>query len=242
MCTRVSTSVITSCEYVSSLSKLPFSIRTPAVLAPGPRAHPRDLIWTNHLHYICITLHLQWPCLQQGHILRFLRLGLHSLGRWLGAGTFRCSFRTTVSGPSRWPQAGEGNSSGLNPQPVTQAWCSRHLFLLAGSLQALSPLYPLCGPCGASSSLPGLDVPPGATDTARFGRHMEPALSQTRTILRAHHSQWSERKRKTNTIWYHLYMESKLWNKWDYERKRNRPTNIESKLMVTKGERRGRIN
>ena len=24
------------------------------------------------------------------------------------------------------------------------------------------------------------------------------------------------RKRKTNTIWYHLYVESKIWHKWTY--------------------------
>ena len=32
------------------------------------------------------------------------------------------------------------------------------------------------------------------------------------------------RKRKTNTIWCHLYVESKIWHKWTYIQNRNRPT------------------
>ena len=32
------------------------------------------------------------------------------------------------------------------------------------------------------------------------------------------------RKRKTNTIWYHLYVESKIWHKWTYQWNRNRIT------------------
>ena len=33
------------------------------------------------------------------------------------------------------------------------------------------------------------------------------------------------------------YMESKIWYKWTYLQNRNRLTDIENKLMVTKGER-----
>ena len=36
-----------------------------------------------------------------------------------------------------------------------------------------------------------------------------------------------------------LYMESKIWNKWTYLWNRNRLTDIENKIMVTKGEREG---
>ena len=44
------------------------------------------------------------------------------------------------------------------------------------------------------------------------------------------------RQRKTNII-YHLYTESeKKWYKWTYLQNRNRLTDIENKLMVTKGE------
>ena len=44
-------------------------------------------------------------------------------------------------------------------------------------------------------------------------------------------------QRKVNIIWYHLYMESKKsWYKWTYLQNRNRLTDIENKLMVTKGE------
>ena len=44
------------------------------------------------------------------------------------------------------------------------------------------------------------------------------------------------RKRKTNTIWYHLHAESKIWHKRTYLWNRNRITNIENRLVVVKGE------
>ena len=47
------------------------------------------------------------------------------------------------------------------------------------------------------------------------------------------------RKRKTNTIWYHLYGESKIWYKWTYLQNRNRFTDIDHKLAVAKGEAKG---
>ena len=45
------------------------------------------------------------------------------------------------------------------------------------------------------------------------------------------------RQKETNTIWYHLYVESKIWHKWTYLQNRNRLTDIENKFMVTKWER-----
>ena len=43
---------------------------------------------------------------------------------------------------------------------------------------------------------------------------------------------------KTNIIWYLLYVESKKkWYKRTYVQNTNRLTDIENKLMVTKGER-----
>ena len=47
-------------------------------------------------------------------------------------------------------------------------------------------------------------------------------------------------QKKTNTMWYHLYVESKIWHKWTYLWNRNRLTDIESRLVVAKGERGGR--
>ena len=47
-------------------------------------------------------------------------------------------------------------------------------------------------------------------------------------------------KEKTNTIWYHIYVESKIWHKWTYLWNKNRLSVIENKVMVTKGERWGR--
>ena len=40
--------------------------------------------------------------------------------------------------------------------------------------------------------------------------------------------------RKTNIIWYPLYVESKIGHKWTYPQNRNRLTDIENKLGVDK--------
>ena len=41
----------------------------------------------------------------------------------------------------------------------------------------------------------------------------------------------------TKTIWYHLYMESKIWHKWTHVQNRNRLTDTQNRLVVAKGER-----
>ena len=41
-------------------------------------------------------------------------------------------------------------------------------------------------------------------------------------------------QRKTSIIWYHLFEESKKFYKWTHLENRNRFTDIENKLMVTK--------
>ena len=46
-------------------------------------------------------------------------------------------------------------------------------------------------------------------------------------------------QRKINTVWYHLYVESKKYNKLVNIKKRSRLTDIENKLMITSGEREG---
>ena len=44
-------------------------------------------------------------------------------------------------------------------------------------------------------------------------------------------------QRKTNIIWYHLFVESKkIILTWTYLQSRDRLTDIENNLMVTKGE------
>ena len=40
-------------------------------------------------------------------------------------------------------------------------------------------------------------------------------------------------QRKTNAMWYHIYVESKIWHKWTYLWNRNRSTDIENSLVVT---------
>ena len=42
-------------------------------------------------------------------------------------------------------------------------------------------------------------------------------------------------QKKVNTVWYHLYMESKKYNKLVNITKRSRLTDIENKLVVTSG-------
>ena len=44
------------------------------------------------------------------------------------------------------------------------------------------------------------------------------------------------RKRKTNSIWYHLYAESKIWHKLTNLQNRNRLTDMENRLVVVKGD------
>ena len=41
-------------------------------------------------------------------------------------------------------------------------------------------------------------------------------------------------QRKTNTIWYHLHVASKMWHKWTYLRNRNGLTDIENRRVVAK--------
>ena len=41
---------------------------------------------------------------------------------------------------------------------------------------------------------------------------------------------------KTKIIWYRLLLILKKWYKWTYIKNRNRSTDVENKLMVTKGE------
>ena len=53
---------------------------------------------------------------------------------------------------------------------------------------------------------------------------------------RDYHTKWTKSKREIQIPYdNHLYVESKLWHKWTYLQNRNRPTDIENKLMVTKG-------
>ena len=42
--------------------------------------------------------------------------------------------------------------------------------------------------------------------------------------FRYYHTKCSKSERMTNAIWYHLYVESKIWHKWTYLWNRNRLT------------------
>ena len=39
-------------------------------------------------------------------------------------------------------------------------------------------------------------------------------------------------QKKTNTIWYHLYVQPKIWHSWTYLRNRRRLNDIENRLVV----------
>ena len=43
-------------------------------------------------------------------------------------------------------------------------------------------------------------------------------------------------QRKTDTVWYHLQVESKIWHKWTDLWNRNRLTDIENRFVVASGE------
>ena len=52
-----------------------------------------------------------------------------------------------------------------------------------------------------------------------------------------------DRQRKTNNVWYKLYIESKKINKWIWQKKRERErkfSDIKNKQVVTSGERNGK--
>ena len=44
------------------------------------------------------------------------------------------------------------------------------------------------------------------------------------------------RQRKTNTIWYHLYVQPKIWHKWTYLWNKNILRDIENRFVIAKGE------
>ena len=55
---------------------------------------------------------------------------------------------------------------------------------------------------------------------------------------RDYHTKWSKSERERQiTCDNHLYVESEIWHRWIYLQNRNTLTDIENKLMVTKGER-----
>ena len=48
------------------------------------------------------------------------------------------------------------------------------------------------------------------------------------------HTEWSKSDRERQISCYHWYVKSKKWYKWAYLHNRNRVTDVENKLMVTK--------
>ena len=56
------------------------------------------------------------------------------------------------------------------------------------------------------------------------------AIAATMKGPRDDHNKWSQRK--TNTICYHLHVESKKWYKWTYLQNRNRLIDIKTNLWL----------
>ena len=56
------------------------------------------------------------------------------------------------------------------------------------------------------------------------------------------HTEWSkpDRERQISYDITYMWNVKKKWYKWNYIRNRNRPTDLENKLTVTKGKRVGR--
>ena len=51
---------------------------------------------------------------------------------------------------------------------------------------------------------------------------------------RDYHTKWIKSDRQRQISWYHLSVESKVWYKWAYLQFRNRLTDTENKMVVTK--------
>ena len=47
-------------------------------------------------------------------------------------------------------------------------------------------------------------------------------------------SEESQKEKKKNTLWYHFYVESKIWHKWTYLQNRNRFMVIKNRLVIAK--------
>ena len=41
-------------------------------------------------------------------------------------------------------------------------------------------------------------------------------------------------QKEKDTTWYHLYVESEIWQKWTYPQNRNRLTDVKNRLMFAK--------
>ena len=70
--------------------------------------------------------------------------------------------------------------------------------------------------------------------------HRKSGIMPSVETWRGFHTAKEVRKRKTNTIWHHLCVESKIWHKWNYLWNRNRITDAQNKLVVAKEEGAGR--
>ena len=66
-------------------------------------------------------------------------------------------------------------------------------------------------------------------------RNEEGHLQQHEWVQRILYKVKKVKKRKTNTIEYHSYVESKLWYRWTYLWNRNRLTETKNRLVVAKG-------
>ena len=42
-------------------------------------------------------------------------------------------------------------------------------------------------------------------------------------------------QKKTNTVWYHLYLESNIWHTGTYLQSRNKPLDVENRLVAGDG-------
>ena len=76
----------------------------------------------------------------------------------------------------------------------------------------------------------------------RHGKEWNNAICSNMDGPRDDHTKWSKPDKERQLSWYHLYVESKKMIQWTYIQNRNRPTDIESKLTVTKREVGGGIN
>jgi len=53
------------------------------------------------------------------------------------------------------------------------------------------------------------------------------------------HTKWSKSERERQMPHYHLYVESKIWHKWNYLQNRNKLMDMENRPVVANGEGKG---
>ena len=126
--------------------------------------------------------------------------------------------------------------------PVLQYWC--YFSIHCSAIKHLPGLWRplLLNPRTSSSQMDlsikyYIDVEPILINSFPYVCHQRPQVhsifynicSNMGVIRDSYTKMKTVRKWKTNTMWYHLHVQSKLWRKWTYLQNRRRLTDIEKR-------------